>query len=310
MNIITQNAYKRQRILLYAIKKGVAKAADRFGCSRKTVHKWLKRYDGTLESLKDRSHRPLTVHPNAHTPEEYNLIKNHYTKKMRKTHDFLLLYQHLRDRHGYKRSFGGMKRFINLRFGSPPTAPKPKRKLKPYERAEYIGQKLQLDVKYVPTACLVNGVKLYQFTAVDECSRWTFREIYDEHSTFSARQFLIHLIQNAPFPIRLIQTDNGSEWTNALLVIKRKEKSLFENALINLGIEYKRIQIATPRHNGKVERQHRTATERFYAGRKFYDLSDAQNQIKRYNYTSNNTIKTCLGLKSPNEVVKMYQAVM
>jgi len=36
----------------------------------------------------------------------------------------------------------------------------------------------------------------------------------------SAKQSLDELSKNAPFPIRMIQADNGTEFTNALLVIK------------------------------------------------------------------------------------------
>ena len=68
---------------------------------------------------------------------------------------------------------------------------------KPYQRADYPGQKIQLDVKYVPSYCVADGVKYYQFTAKDECSRWTYREMYDEHGTYSAKDFLIKLILHA-----------------------------------------------------------------------------------------------------------------
>ena len=122
-------------------------------------------------------------------------------------------------------------------------------------RAEYPGQKLQVDVKYVPSYCVTNGQKYYQYTAVDECTRWTYREMYNEHSTYSSAQFLANLIKKCPFPIREIQTDNGSEFTNALLQKNCDHKSLFENLLDQCGIIYHRIRVATPRHNGKVERQ-------------------------------------------------------
>lgn len=120
-----------------------------------------------------------------------------------------------------------------------------------------------MDVKFVPSYCVANGQKYYQFTAKDECTRWTYREMYEEHSTHSAWQFLMNLVRKAPFPIRMIQTDNGTEFTNALLVTKSEHKTLFESALLEMGIAYHRIQIATPRHNGKVERQHRTDELRF-----------------------------------------------
>ena len=58
MDRITQEAYQRQRILKWAEKKSVTAAAIRYKVSRKTVYKWKKRYDGTLESLKDRSRAP------------------------------------------------------------------------------------------------------------------------------------------------------------------------------------------------------------------------------------------------------------
>ena len=87
--------------------------------------------------------------------------------------------------------------------------------------------------------------------------------MYAEHSTASAKDFLEKPVQKEPFPIRMVQTDNGTEFTNALLVTKSKHKTRFEKALIEMGIEYHRIRIVTPCHNGKVERQHRTDEFRF-----------------------------------------------
>ena len=134
--------------------------------------------------------------------------------------------------------------------------------------------------------------------------------MYDEKSSYSAKQFLDELIRKAPFPIRLIQTDNGTEFTNALLVTASKHKTLFEQALIDMGIEYKRIRIATPRHNGKVERMHRTDQMRFYDKLRMFNLEDGRKQLAAYNKRSNGYIMTCLGMKSPNEVLEGYLGVM
>lgn len=134
--------------------------------------------------------------------------------------------------------------------------------------------------------------------------------MYDEHSTYSSKDFLKKLILNAPFPLREVQTDNGSEFTNRLIVTKSKHLTLFEQALMELEIIYHRIQIATPRHNGKVERQHRTDEARFYKTMRMYNLEDGRRQLSVYQKKSNDYIKTCLGMKTPNQVVKMYQGVM
>ena len=85
---------------------------------------------------------------------------------------------------------------------------------------------------------------------------------------------------------------------------------MFEQALLEMGIEHHRIQIATPRHNGKVERQHRTDSERFYRTLRMYSLEDGRKQLAVYQKKSNDQIKTCLGLRSPNQVLQDYLAVM
>lgn len=306
MSIVSQEKYYRQRMIKYAKNHSVTETAIRYKVSRKTVYKWLGRYDGTVQSLEDMSHRPHHM-PKSHTEQELKQIRRRLKKH--KWTDLLLAYQELCERDGYTRSYGGFKRMARKLKAAKP-ARKAKRKPKPYKRAEYPGQKIQIDVKYVPNYCVVDGKKYYQYTAVDECSRWTFREMYEEHSTYSSRDFLMKLIQRAPFPIREVQTDNGAEFTNRLIVTKSKHLTMFEGALIELGIIYHRIQIATPRHNGKVERQHRTDEMRFYKYMKMYSLEDGRKQLAEYQRKSNNYIKTCLGMRTPNQIVQKYLGVM
>ena len=307
MSILTQEKYQRQRMVKYAERHSVTETAIRYKVSRKTVYKWLGRYDGSVNSLLDRSHRPKTS-PRAHTEQELKQIRRRLKKY--KGSDLLLAYQELVEKDGYTRSYGGFKRIAAKLKAAKPARKKAKKKPKPYQRADYPGQKIQIDVKFVPRYCVANGKKYYQYTAVDECSRWTFREMYDEHSTYSSRDFLEKLIRNAPFPIREVQTDNGSEFTNRLWVVKSKHLTMFESALLDMGILYHRIQIATPRHNGKVERQHRTDEARFYKYMRMYSLDDGRKQLAVYQQKSNNYIKTCLNMRTPNQVVAMYQAVM
>lgn len=304
MDKITQEAHFRQRVLRYAAEHGVSASANRHRLSRKTVHKWKKRYDGTLESLKD---RPRTPHhfPRKQTAEEEKLVRR-YARKYRG--DLLLGYEKA-CAHGYKRSYGCFKRTAG-RFVRDEKKKRKPRKNKLYQPAAYPGQKVQMDVKYVPGYCVVNGEKYYQFTAKDECTRWTYREMYAEHSSVSAKDFLERLVKAAPFPIRMIQTDNGAEFTNALLVTKSRHKTLFEEALIEMGIAYHRIRIATPRHNGKVERQHRTDEQRFYKHMRMYSLADGRRQLAVYQRASNDHIMTCLGMRSPNQLLELYLGVM
>ena len=296
----------RQRMMKYGETHSATEAANRYHVSRKTYYKWRKRWDGSWQSLRDQSRRPH--HFPRKTSEKVLSIVRRRAKQCRWT-DLLLAYQYARERDGYTGSYGAFKHLVVILREAKPVSKK-KHKPKPYQRAEYPGQKVQVDVKFVPSECVTDGKKYYQYTAEDECSRWTFRELYDEHSTYSSKDFLEKLIRQAPLPIRLVQTDNGTEFTNTLLVTKSKHKTLFEQALLDMGIEYQRIRIATPRHNGKVERQHRTDAERFYSRLRMFSLTDGRNQLARYQKASNDHIKTCLNMKTPNQVVALYLAVL
>ena len=75
-------------------------------------------------------------------------------------------------------------------------------------------------------------------------------------------------------------------------------------------ILYHRIRAATPRHNGKVERQHRIDQTRFHDQLRMFNLEDGRKQMAAYQKKSNDCIKLCLGLRSPNEVLTDYLYVM
>lgn len=304
MNIIASEAKFRQRVIKYSYKNGVTNASNQFHMSRNAIYEWRKKYDGTWKSLVEKSHRPHH-HPKEHTPEEKEMILRRYP---RYKDDMIMLWDSLK-KSGYTRSYTSLVRVVN-KWVKPEIKKKQTRKPMPYERAVYPGQKIQIDVKFVPSYCVANGKKYYQYTAVDECTRWTFRAMYDEHSTYSSKDFLIKLIKAFPAPIREIQTDNGREFTNAYLTKNKDTLSLFEEALMLLDIKYHRIRVATPRHNGKVERQHRTDEKRFYKKMRMYDLEDGRKQLEKYNLKSNTIPKICLNFLSPNEVMEKYLAVM
>jgi hypothetical protein len=73
------------------------------------------------------------------------------------------------------------------------------------------------------------------------------------------------------------------------------------------GIQHKKIQPYTPRHNGKVERSHRKDNERFYATHRFFSFEDFSCQLKRYNYEDYNCFPMRpLKWKSPQTVLRDF----
>ena len=73
MASITQDMRYRLSLIKYAEKYGVSKTAVKYKTNRQYIYRWKRRYDGSIESLRDRSRRPHH-HPNQHTPQEIKLI--------------------------------------------------------------------------------------------------------------------------------------------------------------------------------------------------------------------------------------------
>lgn len=306
MDIVTQNAYHRQRMLKYLNNHTATETAIRYKISRKSVYKWKNRYDGTLESLKNKSKSPHRS-PKAQSDDEIRLEKNDWVKD--KGNDKLVMWYNACQK-GYCRCYQTFLITVRKLEGKTKPPKKPKKKPQEYKRAEYPGQKVQIVVKYVPSSCPSDGKKYYQYTAIGECKRLPYRQVYDEHSTYSSKLFLEEMFKCFPFPIREAQTDNGIEFTNALLVITAKHKMLFEEALSDMDVIYHRIQIATPRHNGKVERQHRKDQQRFYRRMKMYNLEDGRRQLKAYQEKSKHYPIISLKFQSPIQVLEKYMGVM
>ena len=307
MNTVTQITRRRQAIIEYSLKKGVTAAARRYNVSRQFIYRWKNRYDGTLESLQDRSHRPHS-HPNQHTEAELKLIED--MRKRNMNTGLVVFWVKLRQK-GYTRSITSLWRVLKRRNLAPIKPPNPKYIPKPYEKMSYPGQRVQIDVKYVPDACIVGdakaeGKKFYQYTAIDEYSRFRYLEAFEEHNTYTSAVFLEHMLQAFKFPVECVQTDNGAEFTKRLGNTRKPTPTLFEARLKQCGIIHKLIKPYTPRHNGKVERSHRKDNEYFYATHTFYSFDDFQKQLAVHSRKYNNFPMRPLNWKSPAEYVKTF----
>ena len=143
MNKITQEMRFRQAVIEYSLKYGVTKAAIRYKTNRQYIYRWRKRYDGTLQSLADRSHRPHS-HPKQHTESELKLISD--MRKRNINAGLVVFWVKLRQR-GYSRSVTGLYRVLRKQNQMAVKPPNPKYIPKPYEKMLYPGQRVQLDVK-------------------------------------------------------------------------------------------------------------------------------------------------------------------
>ena len=306
MNMITQEARKRQAVVKLALRKGKSYAAHKYGVSLSSVKRWCKRYDGTWQSLKEGSHRPKH-HPRQHTAQEECQIRESMTQSFFR-YGWEGAYMTAKES-GYTRSYSGFiyaAKRMGLSGGTVAKRP-PRKHDRRYPELTVPGEKVQIDVKEVPYCCLKGAAKrdgkhLYQWTAIDECTRVRFIYGFEEHTPENSVKFLKMLQKVFPFQIQTVQTDNGTEFTYKY--ISDTEESPFDKALAAAGIVHKLIPPRTPWHNGKVERSHRNDQRYFYDWEKFADVEELNRKLKAHLAWSNRKPMRTLGRKSPLELLR------
>ena len=302
-NLLTNLKY-RMSILKYSEKHSITKASIYFDVSRSLIYKLKSRFDGSIESIKPHSKRPHS-HPNQSTDAEYSMIRNFV--KRNPDVGLIILWAKLR-MNGYSRSITTLYRSL-IRLGLKTNPPKPpKKKRVPYNPTFYPGERIQIDIKFIPKDSITNpddSRKYYQYTAIDEYSRFRYLEVFDEISSYNSSLFIKHVVRRMPFPIKCVQTDNGVNFTHRFTNGPDKP-TLFQLTLSELGITHRLIKPYTPRHNGKVERSHRKDKMYFYHNRKFMDINDLKTQLVRYVRNYNNFPIQTLKFKSPIQVLNEF----
>jgi transposase InsO family protein len=308
MNTITQDMKYRQSLVCFALKYGVSKASRKYNRCRSYIYFWLKRYDGSIESLACQSRRPHS-HPNQHQPDELKLIKD-----MRRRLPSLGLVEfwfRLLDR-GYNRHIVSLYRVLKRMD----LIQKPQKKPyvpKPYTQMTFPGERVQIDVKFVPRSCCPNQLpneRFYQYTAIDEFSRLRFLMGFREHNSYSSAVFLeaaVAFFARYGISIKCVQTDNGLEFTNRFNSRITNKPTLFQTTAARLGIQHKTIKPFTPRHNGKVERSHKEDQKRFYCSHSFYSFKDYTEQLKAYLYRSNRIPMRPLNYNNPLSFLALHR---
>ena len=294
-------------VKLYRQGYSISFVCRRYKISKRSLMRWNKKFDGTKESLIDKSHRPLSPHPNAHTEQELKWIENYLR---RNPHISMCeLYGKLRVEKGYSRNASSLFRVLR-KMGIYVNKEKKERYTpKKYDTPSNIGIKWQMDVKYVPKYCYSgnDGQKFYQYTIIDEASRERFIYPYREQSSYSTIDFVKRAIVYFGYQPKIIQTDNGQEFTYTM---KTDRTHPLDTLLNQLNITHQLIRPRTPRHNGKVERSHRNDQNRFYNFLSFYSYDDFKKQTKSYLKRSNNIPMQVLGWLSPlemrNQIKKQY----
>lgn len=217
----------------------------RCGISRPTLRKWWKRYsEQGIDGLSSQSKRPLKS-PNTKINAELEAL----ILEMRSARNLgaRRLQTELMRLHGVSLSLATIHKVLSTHQVKP---------IKKFRRkVDYIcyecplpGDRIQMDT------CKL-GPGLYQYTSIDDCTRYRVLRIYKRRTAANTLDFLDCVIEEMPFPIQRIQTDRGREF-----FAEKVQKKLMQH-----GIKFRPNKPGSPHLNGKVERSQKTDKSEFYA---------------------------------------------
>src|SRR5437870_6435243 len=197
-------------VLEYAWEHGPAAAGRHYGISARTIRRWRKRWRrGGVEGLVPSypRHRPRRV-----TPATIELIRQARLELGYGASRTRLWLQRV---HGARLAMGTIQRVFRD-VGLPRlrrTRKREPRQMKLFEKAEP-GESIQVDVKYVKIA----GRWAFQYTALDDCTRFRVLRLYRRLHHGSSLAFLAEFQRSFPFPIKRLQCDHGQEFSFAFVL--------------------------------------------------------------------------------------------
>ena len=197
-------------VLEYAWQHGPAAAGRHYGISARTIRRWRKRWrrDGVAGLVPSYPrHRPRRVSPAA-----IELIR-HARQELGYGASRARLW--LQRVHGVRLAMGTIQRVFRD-VGVPRlrrTRKRPPRQMKLFEKAEP-GESIQVDVKFVKIA----GRWAFQYTALDDCTRFRVLRLYRRLHSGSSLAFLAELRRAFPFPLKRLQCDHGQEFSFAFVL--------------------------------------------------------------------------------------------
>jgi transposase InsO family protein len=217
----------------------------RCGISRPTLRKWLRRYDQYgVAGLENLSRKP----------------KRSPATKVDEQHEHWIL--DLRQRRlGTRRIQAELERLYSCRLSRATILKTLRRRAVPPLMASRLSRKKRTryerpipgDRVQIDTCKIAPGV--YQYTAIDDCTRIRVLAVYPRRTAANSLLFLEKVYEEMPFPVQRLQTDRGREFF----------AYAFQERLMEYGIKFRPIKPRSPHLNGKVERSQKTDLEDFWA---------------------------------------------
>ncbi len=197
-----------------------------------------------------------------------------------------------------------LRRRGHARLPAPAKAQSERKPFKAYEPG-YV----HVDVKYLPQM-QDEDQRRYVFVAIDRATRWVFIALKQHKTAASAKAFLAAVRKAAPFQVRTILTDNGTEFTNRLFGSRSRQPSgehEFDRLCQSLGIEHRLTKPKTPQTNGMVERFNGRLSQ-VLRSHHFNCAEDLERTLHRYVWLYNHQLpQKALGHETPVQALKKWK---
>ncbi len=270
-----------------------AQVCRHFSIPLRTFWRWRKRYDPwDLKSLEDRSRSPK------HSPYKTHILVERRVLAVKTEHlrwgkEKIALYLGRQ-----KIPISGKTIWKILKRHERIVRYRTKKRRAPKPRVDWAkvrvpGELLQMDTKHV----FHHGRKVYQYTIVDVVSRTRHLDAFRHSDMATTIEFLKQALPKFGRQVRLIQTDNGSEFGQSVTKWLREHQ-----------IEHVFSHKRRPVENAYVERSHRIDEEEFYSlGNLGSTFEDLKSRLAAY-LLMYNTKRPHWGLggKTPAEVLASY----
>jgi transposase InsO family protein len=264
--MITQQALKKAKILVFWEKHGLDAAIEAFEVKRRTLFDWKKKWvagEKKPEALNEKSRAPKRKrvrmwdedivaeikrlrweHPNLGKEKLHPLLVVSCKEKNLVCPAAKTIGRIVKDLGGLRMHPGKISHFGKVKVLN---RQKVLRKPKDF-KAEYPGHCVALDT----IERHVNGSRRYVVTFEDIYTRYAFAWATTSHASAAAKEFFDLCLKIFPFPITFVLTDNGSEFAKH-----------FSRELKRLHLVHYRTYPRTPKMNAHCERFNRTIQEEF-----------------------------------------------
>ncbi len=265
-----ERAVRRRRkwIAAYQELGDAGAVCRRFGISRPTLRKWLRRYDADGDAgLTERSRRPFRSPARKIGEGEAELIVRLRRERSLGVKRLRIELERL---HGLRLAASTLHKVLGRHgLSALPRKRRVRHEPKRYSRP-VPGERVQLD------NCKIRP-GLWQFTAIDDCSRYLVAGLAPRRSAAAALKFLEQMFEEMPFAVQRVQTDRGTEFFAEAV----------QRRLMAWSVKFRPIPPRSPHLNGKIERAQRTVLEEFWAtvDSRASDVADQLSQwVHHYNW--------------------------